>query len=441
MPRNRLIRTETASEIFDYRQTMTDPRKSCQKSQDRQALQKTCRDCGEKLELYSILYRDNKYCKECYEDIKDICSACGKEDSSNERLYVVNIEGDYIGDRRMCKTCFDGFFRCERDGCNVIFKGEKICEQCELNYCKLHTIEHQCKGNEPSHIFRDVSRNYFHGDRAKAKEIKIPWLVGVELEAVNGDPESLILKLDGNIGVSHDGSLQGRQPIEMQLPPSSNDLLERFIKNATKSARNAGFKVNRTCGVHIHLDAAGRINGEYVYKLLSTYYAIEPVIFAMLPKSRSNNKYALPLRNWVGETKMFEMSRRPNHDLHLLQTEWYKSRSGDSIDRYIGNRYDSSRYHGFNLHSLFKNGTFEMRYHHGSLNRVKILNWINFHLMVATWVDVKFNQNVVDAIFEADSIQDKLKIMNRHFKFNKTIRRYISRNINKFANNDVDDGK
>lgn len=410
--------------------------------------QNNCNDCSEEMGTNFKVYSGFKYCNECYTEIINKCALCGKEEKNRNDFYHAKIEG--MGLVMICVSCSSKLHNCENDkGCYSYLNNDEknICDQCERVLCKLHIFNHECKTGEPTYLFRNVSKAHYNGSVDMAKSIKIPWLVGVELETVNGNPEIVGEKLDAKMGISHDGSLNGRNPIEIILPPASNDRLEKFIKHTTRIARNAGYKVNKTCGMHVHFDGTKyRDDARFMLRLLATYYAIEPVIFAMLPMSRRTNDYALPLRNWISEARMLELARNgKNMSMNDLEIMWYKSRNYDEVSnyksRYRGGGHDAnpSRYHGFNMHAFFTKGTIEMRYHAGTLNRTKIVNWINFHLMILNWTLNNYNQNVVDAVFFADSVDDKLKLMVRHMRFNKQIRRYVLRNIKKFNNNNLED--
>lgn len=410
--------------------------------------QKNCYDCKEEVGLNFKVYSNKKFCNECYKSAVDICDFCKKEAKNEGDFFKARIEEDNMKIVMLCVECSSKLQACEHNNCNVYFKKSpnKKCDQCDAQFCLLHRIDHTCKVGEPRHLLRNASRTLYTGNAELAKEIKIPWLVGIELEAVNGDPNVLHNKLDQRVGMGHDGSLEGRQPIEMQLPPASNDKLEQLIKHTTRVARNAGYRVNKTCGMHTHFDmTADRGNAQFVFRILSTYYAIEPVIFAMLPASRKNNKYALPLRNWIGEAKMLELTRKPTPTISELEIMWYKSRTPDEALAFKNSmrngQYDPnpSRYHGFNLHALFTKGTMEFRYHHGTLNKTKITNWVNLHLMILDWIKNRYDQNVIDAIFFCESPQDKFRLMCRHFNFSKVIRRYVMKNMRKFENAELED--
>lgn len=400
---------------------------------------KQCADCGDKLDITAKTYRRYRYCTECYDSLLNTCDICGVV--GIDVGTIVNIEDNGNKLATLCNKCCSTLTKCGFSGCGTVFKMDdaKKCDQCDKYFCRSHRIDHTCKSNEPRDIFRDAVIKFDGGDVNKAKEIKIPWMVGIELEAVNGDPYAVASKLDRRIGISHDGSIQGSAPIELQLPPCSDEKLESIVKHTARIMHNAGYKVNRSCGMHIHVDARHiSDNGPELFKILSIYYAIEPVIYAMLPPSRRTNRYALPLRDWIGETKMLELSRKTPPSIDELSTLWYKARDVNQTQSYKHNKYDSSRYHGFNIHSLFNIGTVELRYHHGTLNRRKILNWINLHLHIFEWASKSFDKNVVDAIFFSENVRDKFRLMCRHFKLSKVLRRYVLRNMKKFSE-DVED--
>ena len=59
---------------------------------------------------------------------------------------------------------------------------------------------------------------------------------------------------------------------------------------------------------------------------------------------------------------------------------WYEVMNGTHAS---SEKYNDSRYRGFNLHSRFLHGTIEYRYHHGTLSDYYINNWIMFCLAIS----------------------------------------------------------
>ena len=400
-----------------------------------------CFDCKDKIEEKDRNKFNNRiYCKSCYDEAIQICDECGKKEESGTEFVPVFVEDS--GKQKLvtlCIKCCKTVSKCGNQFCKISVKATKeVCESCDNHYCDAHTDGHKCTGAEPRHLFRNVSTNFMNGEENKAKHIFNKRCVGIELEAINGNPDKAMDNLNRNIGVVHDGSIEGNMPIELVTPPARYNDLEDILVNSTRCLKDAGFKINKSCGVHMHIDSPDFNNdGNKLFQVIATYYAIEPVIFSMLPKSRRNNKYALPLKSWIDETKMMKLSSE-NITYSDLEEIWYKSRSSEKIGYYKDDKYDSSRYHGFNMHCIFRYNHLELRYHHGTLNPVKIRNWINMNLLFVDWAVDNYDKNVVNAIFHANTPLEKLRIMVRHMKISRELRRYITRNMKKFENVDED---
>ena len=393
-----------------------------------------CRDCRDEI-TKGRRYATYLYCDTCYEEQIKTCDMCGeKEKSKKEHLFFRVETSSGVKENWICLSCSAKYKKCGHNNCNVATEN-KPCDKCDCVSCNSHKELHVCKIEEPRFLFRGFKREVRKGNIDKAIKIKHQRPVGVELEAVNGVPD-LIRNLDRGIGIAHDGSLKGSSPIEIQTPPASADELEGLIKNATTSLRDAKFEVNKSCGMHIHFDSSdfNQDSGALV-RMLKTYYAVEPVIFAMLPASRRDNPYSQPLRNWLNDLKIAQL--KEDIGMNNLEVFWYKSRSYDQVRQYKGRKWDSSRYHGLNLHALFTNGNIEMRYHHGTLNATKITNWINFHMAILQWALSCYNKDVVNAITLVDDVQQKFRLIYRHMSMEKETRRYVLQNINKFKDVNV----
>ena len=388
-----------------------------------------CKDCKDEINE-GKKYNNSIYCETCYSEQIKVCGICDKKEKSKREYLFIRVETDkYVVPMWACIDCSYLYAKCTSAGCSISTK-ESSCQKCGCISCKEHKEQHVCRIAEPTFLFRDFKHSIQYGDINKAIKIKSNRPVGVELEAVDGVPDKII-NLDRRIGIAHDGSLKGSSPIEIQTPPASADELENLIKNGTNSLKNAKFEVNKSCGMHIHFDS-GDFYGKpkQIVRILKTYYAVEPVIFAMLPASRRNNAYSQPLRNWLNDIKINQLSE--NQSREDIEVYWYKTRSYDQVRSFKNRKWDSSRYHGLNLHALFMNGHIEMRYHHGTLNATKIINWINLHMAILEWALGKYNHKIINAIGLVDDVQQKFRLMYRHFSINKETRRYVLNNIEKF---------
>ncbi len=397
-----------------------------------------CSECIEEIsgKVYEIRHSGNIFCEDCFNEIKAICSGCNDSEKvlKTFKRFSLFDDDDIFKTVVLCQKCINKRGTCNDNSCPLILEKNFIkCEICEHAYCKLHKEEHHCTNRVNRENFKDVILRKQRGKKSETKVIKLDRYVGVELEAINGDPYRLSLSLPDSVGLAHDGSLKGRNPIEAQTPPANLSALEKLIKQTTFFVRKEGYKINKSCGVHIHFDSKDfRLDANKIVKLMNTYNAIEPIIFAMLPKSRENNEYALPLSNWIDDSKLSELANK-NLSIKALEYIWYKARNNAEIMEFKQNKWDSSRYHGYNIHALFKNGNIEMRYHHGSLNTTKILNWINLNLKIHDWALNDYKQSAIKAILLAPNPMSKLKLMVRWMELDKRTRKYCIGNINKFS--------
>lgn len=127
----------------------------------------------------------------------------------------------------------------------------------------------------------------------------------------------------------------------------------------------AGAKVDRSCGFHVHVDAAGVTPAE-MKALVERYARFEGDIDAFMPVSRraGNNVYCRSMQDYtqfLGETNQ-----------------------GNSV--FLRRIDEHKRYYKVNLHAVVRHGTIEFRQHSGTRNAQKISNWIEFvlHFVEAT---------------------------------------------------------
>jgi Putative amidoligase enzyme len=134
----------------------------------------------------------------------------------------------------------------------------------------------------------------------------------------------------------------------------------------------------------VHLDAADFMPAQdantelarliALRDLMTFYLSFEDVLLALLPQSRRTNNYCKAFKSaYAWEDIAHAGSRK------TLESVWYKAAELDEVARRKVNKYDSSRYRGVNFHSLFNGGHLEIRYHSGTLNPRKVLEWVNLH--------------------------------------------------------------
>ena len=192
---------------------------------------------------------------------------------------------------------------------------------------------------------------------------------GVEIETYNVVRSSLIKKgtrkglAIRSEGYNHDdnqhyykivsdGSLQGNDTNEIVSPIlQGNDGLNS-LKRLCDALNEIDARVNKSCGLHIHIGAATMSDRHYL-NIIVNYQRLEALIDSFMPVSRrgNNNGYCRSLRD-------FDFSRcTTKRDVYDLM---------------------NSRYYKINAHAFFRHGTLEFRQHSGTVDYTKISHWIAF---------------------------------------------------------------
>lgn len=159
----------------------------------------------------------------------------------------------------------------------------------------------------------------------------------------------------GSWVVKYDGSVTGGVPIEIVSPPLRGEEGFAQIRAVCGALAGLDLGVNRSCGLHVHVDIrTPEFPLEAARKLVATYAANEPVIDTLMPLSRRahNNRYARSVAN-VSTASI--ASARSLHDLARL--------------------IPGGRYTKLNFHAMWVHGTIEFRQHAGTLDAEKIINW------------------------------------------------------------------
>ena len=285
------------------------------------------------------------------------------------------------------KRMWEQYFKCDR--CNNWFlnssqmsgdNGDSVCQNC-------YNIE-----KYPPGIYKDAKAETMG---ATFKDNKDKTFMGVEIECFNNpkieckDTEKFLGQpVFSNWTIGQDGSIgKGSKitcPIEAISPIMRGDDAFNSIK-AVCAKLNERFKVDHTCGIHVHLD----FSTEPIHNIINfckVCYKFESQIMEMLPITRRNNPYCKPLtRKSSVENEQHPMEPFNLYNITTLESiekKLYKCQDKDGLKSSKQNKYHSSRYFWLNLHTYFyrDRGTIEIRNHPGTLNSTKIINWIRIFL-------------------------------------------------------------
>lgn len=315
-------------------------------------------DCDIK-EKRKVPYTENEYiCQECFEDTWEVCSDCGE--------YVERDDVQWANDDVLCQGCYDeNYFYCEacdRTYHNDNYGGDGYCENC------YESDDDDNTGH---------NRNYHKGD--DYVEIgKRPFACEIECYYNDHDDlESIATKLPDAIGVTDDGSL-GSYGKEFITPKLSGEKGENLLKETCKILNEHNCYVDKSCGLHVHLDTSDIAgNMEKIKMLILFYLMFEPVLYSFLPYSRRANHYCMPLSQFYQENEIVRCNT-----LQEFEALWYREQDPKQIENRKNHKYDNSRYAGTNFHSLLSNGHIELRHHSGTIDYKKIINWAKLHSII-----------------------------------------------------------
>ena len=138
---------------------------------------------------------------------------------------------------------------------------------------------------------------------------------------------------DSSIGASREFQAEVVSPI---LTYGDIEQLQEVVR----AIRRAGARVDRSCGIHVHCDASA-FDGRTLANLAKMVYKQEPLIFHALGVSAGRQaRYTRP----VDDDLIARIAARRPATRDEMNATWY------GYHNTCPTHYDSSRYHGLNLH-------------------------------------------------------------------------------------------
>ena len=145
------------------------------------------------------------------------------------------------------------------------------------------------------------------------------------------------------------------------------------IQELVRKLRHAGACVNRSCGIHIHVDAAPH-SVKTLRNLVNIMVSKEDLLYKALAVDVAREDHYCQKTDL---SFLEELNRKKPKSIENFERMWYHgdSRSFD--------HYDESRYHALNLHSVFSKGTIEFRLFNGTMHAGKVKTYIQLSLAIS----------------------------------------------------------
>lgn len=145
------------------------------------------------------------------------------------------------------------------------------------------------------------------------------------------------------------------------------------IQELVRKLRHAGACVNRSCGIHIHVDAAPH-SVKTLRNLVNIMVSKEDLLYKALAVDVAREDHYCQKTDL---SFLEELNRKKPKSIENFERMWYH---GDSR-RYA--HYDETRYHALNLHSVFSKGTIEFRLFNGTMHAGKVKTYIQLSLAIS----------------------------------------------------------
>ena len=164
--------------------------------------------------------------------------------------------------------------------------------------------------------------------------------------------------------------------VEMVSPKLAYAELPKF-QECVRQVRRAGAKVNESCGLHIHVDAANH-TPQSLKNALTIMYSKEDILFKALQTNPAR------VDRWcqrVREDVLEDIRKMPSGTMRMdeFRRRWYQDRQRGVSHSH----YDDTRYYALNLHAVFDKGTVEWRCFNSTLHAGKVRAYITLALAIS----------------------------------------------------------
>lgn len=157
-----------------------------------------------------------------------------------------------------------------------------------------------------------------------------------------------------------DGSLQGRNMMELVSPPLKGRRGVSIVETVANALKANGVTVNASCGMHVHVDARD-LTAQHMKNVAKLVTIHELHLKAILPSSRHSSMWA----QWPSNLGL-------GSDVPARCAKIDRAATIGELMRLWG----SHRYRAVNFESLSRHNTIEFRSHSGSVESRKIAAWI-----------------------------------------------------------------
>jgi hypothetical protein len=192
--------------------------------------------------------------------------------------------------------------------------------------------------------------------------------------------------------------------VEFVTPPLNYEDIE-LLQNIIRKLRENSAKVNSSCGIHVHVDGANH-TPQSLKRLVNFMTSRQDLIYEALEIGEREDSWCHKLNKAL----LNAMKKDKNLTRESAEIIWYSSANDGYRGGINHEHYNTTRYHGVNLHSYFTKGTVEFRLFNSTLHAGKIKAYVQFCLAVSAWA-ITSQDNIVFRSMEGYTAEQKVTIM------------------------------
>lgn len=152
------------------------------------------------------------------------------------------------------------------------------------------------------------------------------------------------------------------------------------LQQIVRELREAGAIANSSCGIHVHVDGANHTAASLT-RLMNFAIGRQDLFYEALQIGARADRWC----HKINKTLLNKMKSDTEKTKDSMEHIWY-SPANDGYSGGIDHQhYNSTRYHGINLHAFFTKGTVEFRLFNGTTHAGKIKAYVQFCLAMSAW--------------------------------------------------------
>lgn len=300
-----------------------------------------------------------------YEAQKPSCKECLTRDREVYVIRVTNSDNQYVL-IALCEDCIKTKYKqCRHCGNFALkvkdYRDKKYCGMCYSTIVYPPLTGKQSPWLKFEEVPYDMENIHF----------------GIEMECVRKVGYSFsneFVDSFPNWGWTRDSSIKFKEDeysVEFISCPLSGEVGLNELNRFLAFLKEKDFKVNNTCGFHVHVDAR-QLSWTQMRNVAIAWQLIQPYVFAKLPQGRSKCKHCKPLNIPLSSLMAAET------DEQIFGLIYNGERlSREALTQKRIRKYNDARYYALNLHSFFYKKTLEFRVFPASTNFNRVESWVN----------------------------------------------------------------